>query len=451
MRTSLPLLALAATLLAPTGATAQVLRLGDALERADQHAFGNRAQRAMAAASDATARLPLRGILPAVRIDAGLVHTTDPIGAFGTTLRQRTITQQDFDPTRLNFPDAARNVVGAVVVEQPLFNGDAWAGRRAATRAADAASATADWTRTATRTNVIRAYFGAMLASEHVTAYAAGLRAGQAHVRQAESMFTNGMVTASDALLATVKAGEVETGLLKAQGDAANARRALLTLLGDATTSVELPPSLPDAAAVRDLVRTLSQDTTTLPRADVSAATAQRSAADADLLRAKSGFIPRVNSFARYDWNDPRRAFGGEKNWTVGVMASWALFTGGTELSETQAATSRLRAATAMADGATAQAALEAAQSSTALETALARLTIAERSVTQAADAHRIVARRYAGGLATIIELFDASAMETQTQLAASAARYDVIVALAQHLQATGRDPGALRLLDSPR
>jgi outer membrane protein TolC len=104
-----------------------------------------------------------------------------------------------------------------------------------------------------------------------------------------------------------------------------------------------------------------------------------------------------------------------------------------------------------MADGATAQAALEAAQSSTALETALARLTIAERSVTQAADAHRIVARRYAGGLATIIELFDASAMDTQTQLAASAARYDVIVALAQHLQATGRDPGALRLLDSPR
>jgi outer membrane protein TolC len=451
MRTSLPLLALAATLLAPTGATAQVLRLGDALERADQHAFGNRAQRAMADASDATARLPLRGILPAVRVDAGLVHTTDPIGAFGTKLRQRTIAQQDFYPAQLNFPDAARNVVGAVVVEQPLFNGDAWAGRRAATRAADAASATADWTRTSTRTNVIRAYFGAMLAAEQVTAYEAGLRAGQAHVRQAESMFTNGMVTASDALLASVKAGEVETGLLKAQGDATNARRALLTLLGDATATVELPTTLPDAAAVRALVRTLSQDTTTLPRADVNAATAQRSAADADLLRAKSAFIPRVNSFARYDWNDPRRAFGGEKNWTVGVMASWALFTGGTELSETQAASSRLRAATAMADGATAQAALEAAQSSTALETALARLTIAERSVTQAADAHRIVARRYAGGLATIIELFDASAMDTQTQLAASAARYDVIVALAQHLQATGRDPGALRLLDSPR
>jgi outer membrane protein TolC len=53
--------------------------------------------------------------------------------------------------------------------------------------------------------------------------------------------------------------------------------------------------------------------------------------------------------------------------------------------------------------------------------------------------------------LATIVELFDATAMETQAKLAASAARYDALVALAQHLQATGRDPGALRVLDADR
>jgi outer membrane protein TolC len=445
-------LALAASLIAPAGATAQALRLGDALDRADQHAYGNRAQRAMADASTATARLPLRGILPSVRVDAGLIHTTDPIGAFGTTLRQRAITQQDFGPARLNFPDAARNVTGALVVEQPLFNGDAWAGRRAAMRAADAASATSEWTRLSTRTNVVRAYFGTILTAEQVTTYEVAVRAGQAHVRQAQSMVTNGMVTASDALLASVKSGEIETGLLRAKGDATNAVRGLHTLLGGATSAeIVLPTQLPSADAVRALAATLTADAVNTTRADVTAATATAAAADADVLRAKSGFVPRVNSFARYDWNDPRAAFAGEKNWTVGVMASWSLFGGASELSETQAATSRARAAMAMQQGTSAQAALDVAQSTVLLETALARLAIAERSVAQATDAHRIVGRRYAGGLATIVELFDATAMETQSKLAATAARYDVIVALATQLQATGRDPGALRLLDADR
>ena len=80
-----------------------------------------------------------------MRFDAGFVRTTDPIGAFGTTLRQRTITQQDFDPRLLNYPAATNNYTGAMVLEQPLFNADALVGRRAATHAGDAARASADW------------------------------------------------------------------------------------------------------------------------------------------------------------------------------------------------------------------------------------------------------------------------------------------------------------------
>jgi len=447
-----PLLhALALAVLAPTILSAQVLRLGEALDRADARAYANRATDAMADAAKATARLPLKGILPSLRTEAGFIHTTDPIGAFGTTLRQRRITQQDFDPASLNFPATARNVVGALVAEVPLFNADAWAGRSAAANASDAAAAGADWTRLSTRTDVIRAYFGTTLAAEMVLTYETAVRAAEGHVRQAQAVADQGLVTPADALLAQVKAGEVETGLLKARGDADNARRGLATLLGtpeiDAAPSTTLPPS----ARVRELVALLRDGAPATLRADITAAERQRAAANADARRAQGLFLPRVNAFARYDWNDPRRAFGGEHNWTAGVMASWSIFGAGTELAETQAATGRRRAADAMADGAAAQAALEVAQSNTALDVALARLTIADRSVSQATDAARIVGRRYAGGLATIVELFDATAMETQAKLSASAARYDALVALAQHLQATGRDPGALRVLDADR
>ena len=53
-----------------------------------------------------------------------------------------------------------------------------------------------------------------------------------------------------------------------------------------------------------------------LARADVQAATLARSAARADALRAKSLYLPRVNGFARYDWNDPSGFFANERSWT---------------------------------------------------------------------------------------------------------------------------------------
>jgi outer membrane protein TolC len=97
-----------------------------------------------------------------------------------------------------------------------------------------------------------------------------------------------------------------------------------------------------------------------------------------------------------------------------------------------------------MAEAAVAQAGLEMARASDAVDLALARLAIAERAVVQAREAHRIVARKYDGGLATVSELFDAAATETGSDLAYSAARHDALAALAEKRQAAGLDLGPL-------
>ncbi|HEX4935052.1 MAG TPA: TolC family protein [Gemmatimonadaceae bacterium] len=426
------------------------LTLGDALDRGDARAYANRAQGAMASAQRAQALAPLKGVLPSVRFDAGFVRTTDPIGAFGTTLRQRTITQQDFDPRRLNYPAAVNNYTGAMVLEQPLFNADALVGRRAASRAGDAARATADWTTVGTRVDVIRAYYGAVLAREKVVTLEAALRAAKAHVKQADDMAKNGVVTPSDALLASVKAGEVETMLIEASGEALNARLGLATLLGTpADTAWQLPGGLPASDALRSLGAEALDATVRGMRADVDAARASADAADADALRARSLYLPRINGFARYDWNSALRPYGGDNNWTVGVVASWSPFAGASELGEVRATAGRRDAATAMREGAEAKARLEVEQSATALRTALARLEIAERGVKQAMDAHRIVGRKYAGGLAPVVELLDAAAIETQARMAHAGARYTLLVATAERRRALGLDPGALRALDA--
>ena len=427
------------------------LTLGEAIRQADRTGYGNRIATAEREGQAARSIAPLKGILPTVRLEAGYLRTTDPIGVFGSTLRQRSVTQANFDPQRLNHPDALGNHQAAIVLEQPLFNADAWLGRRSATYAADASRASEDWTRMSTRVDVVRAYYGSVLADERATTLRAAARAAYAHVSQAEALVRQGLATKSDALLASVRAGEIDAQLAEAEGAAVTAKRSLSVLLGQGALADTAPVAthgLPTGDRIRAVV---SEDTTDLEpaqRADVQAALDGLDAARANAKRARSLILPRVNSFARYDWNSADRPFAGDRNWTIGIMASWSPFTNPADVSDMRDASARGNAARAQADAAEANARLELEQTRTALKVALARLSIAERAVAQSAEAHRIVSRKYEGGLAQVVELLDAQAVETASALNLSQARWSAIAAAAERKRALGRDPASLEALD---
>ena len=427
------------------------LSLGDAIRQADRTAFGNRIAAGGASAQAAQALSPLKGILPSVHFEAGYVRTSDPIGVFGTTLRQRSITQTNFDPQRLNYPGAVGNYQGGIVVEQPIFNGDAWTGRRAALRAADAGRASEEWTRLSTRVDVVRAYYGVVLAAERVNTLRAATRAANAHVAQAEAMVRQGLVTKSDALLAKVRAGEFEADLADAEGNAETSRRQLAMLLGDGGDQLPLSRTtlLPSGDRIREVVASDTAALPAQPRADVRAASLGLDAARSEMQRARSAYLPRVNSFARFDWNSAERPYSGDKNWSVGIMTSWTPFAGGSEVAEVQLAAGRSASVQAQADAAVANARLDVARTRTKLAVALTRLAIAERAVAASTEAHRVVARKYDGGLATVVELLDAQAQETRSALVLSDARYVTIIAAAERRRALGGDPATLELLDA--
>jgi outer membrane protein TolC len=125
-------------------------------------------------------------------------------------------------------------------------------------------------------------------------------------------------------------------------------------------------------------------------------------------------------------------------------MASWSPFTGASQIADARATSARRDAAQSTLDAAEAAVVLERERSLRLLRTALARLDVAERSVRQSIDAHRIVSRRYDAGTVSIAELLDAAAIETQQHLALANTRYDLIVAAAARRRALGLDPGAL-------
>ena len=421
--------------------------LRDALARAATGAVPNRAARA---ASDATSAARIgawRTILPALRIDAGFVRTSDPVGAFGTSLRQQRITAADFDPARLNFPAPSNNFTGALVIEQPVFMLDGWLAARAGARASEGARRIAEWTGLTTEAEVVGAWFGVILAAERANTMTAATRAAQAHVRQADAMLEAGLVTKSDVLLAAARAGDLEVLRLDAARDSILARRHLTLLLGDGA------PALPDILGsfpADTVVEQLAREVTSLasrPRADVRGAQADAASANTNADRARASMVPRVISFARRDLNSTDRPFGGSSNWTVGVMASWSLFSRASELGDQRVAEARSAGAATQLAGALANANLELERTSLSLQSALARLAIARTTAQQAEEAHRIVTRKYEGGLATVVELLDAAVAETQALLGLSGARHFLITSIAERLRATGHEPARLAVL----
>jgi len=442
--------AVAALFACTSGAAAQTLTLADALARAGQSAYPVRIAQGAANASAGSSTSALGGILPTVRVEASYLRTTDPLNAFGFTLRQRAVSLASFNPAALNYPAAIGNVGTGLVMELPIFNADAWLGRSAAVDAHRAASAAERWSRVSAGYDVARAYYGALLATEEVNALESALAAARAHVRQAESALRNGAVTRSDALIASVKAGETEAMLVSARSEAALARQRLALALGTpGDTAWALPAFLPGAKRVHEVAAAVGLDSAGAPRADVEAAEYARAAADADVKRANSLYIPRINSFGRLDWNAPSGVFAGPQSWTAGIMVSWTPFNGGTQLGDAQTAKGHRGQAEAGAEAAAAQARLDLRQSSDQLVVALARLDIAERAVEQSAEAHRIVGRKYDGGLATVVELFDAAAIEWQSRLAFAEARYQAIAASAGRLRALGLGLDQLTSLDN--
>lgn len=435
---------------APRGASP--LQLRDVFAAVDSAGYAGLVARGGVHAAESDVTAALAGVLPSARVEAGTARTTDPIGVFGAKLRQRVVTAADFDPAVLNRPDALTVASAAVVVEQPIFVASAWMGRRAATLAARATRAAAQRTDENARLDASRGYYGAIVAAAGVRALDAAIAASSAHVRQASTLERNGVVTHSDVLLAEVRLSELQAQRATAQGQALMARLALAVQMGQpGDTSRALPGALPSTG---DLISLITTGWTAEPtprvssRRDVEAARLGVEAARANVRRATAQWIPTVGAMARTDWVSSSQPFAGAPFWTVGVVVSLPVFSGGADVANRQRAVAELRVAGSRAAGAAAHAALEATQARIEREVAVQRLDLAERAFTQAREAVRLVQRRYDGGLAAITELLDAGAARTSAELATVSARHDVLVALAAERVALGLDLTPLLALD---
>ena len=204
-------------------------RWHDALREADSHAFANRIATAATRRRARPARLPLKGILPSARVEGGVVRTTDPIGAFGTTLRQRLVTPAAFDPrgSTIRTPSPTCTA-GSCSKCRSSTAMPGRAGGRPRRGRRQRAPRRLDRHHHAhqRRARLLRRHPGRPRRSP---CWSRPQRAADAAVRQVQSMVQQGLVTKADALQASVRAADVTPQLLgrpqRRPNGAATARR----------------------------------------------------------------------------------------------------------------------------------------------------------------------------------------------------------------------------------
>jgi outer membrane protein TolC len=455
----LTLLVLAA---APAGA-AEPLTLDAALALAARQNGDLALSRADAASADADATAAWAGVLPRLDLtssvgreftgdttDLQLVPVLDPVTGL-PVVDPATGTFQ-YDQRRVSRPAASYEAYSlSLTLNQPLVDLGAWgqvgqarAGARAAARRHDEAALLVAF-------DVTRRFYAVVKAERSLAVLEKAAARSEELVGRADALFAAGRAPKSETVNARVNLGsdriQVEQG--RAQLAAVGADLAVaIGLPGSevppvvAPATVEgspvAPPVLPPLDALVQAARSR--------RPSLAAEAARVEAADAAVRTARAGYLPTLSARASYGRNgqvfsgsdgvfgDPTRQYGA----SAAVVLSWNLFEG----RRTQAGVARAEAQADRARAAATQAgndvAREVTQARSSAEALARQVGFAAENAATAEQGLALARERLEAGLATQLDVRDASLKLTQAELTLVQARIDHAVAVADLNRAVG-------------
>lgn len=416
-----PLLVLALLLMISGVAEAQTppslrLSLEDALARAREQNFRIRtaaAEHEMARAGQHQTRAVF---LPRLTVSEQGVTTNDPLSTFGFKLKQETVSQADFAPTLLNDPDRVDNFTTTVEVQQPILNLDGIFQRRSAINQERAAEQRRMRTEAFVRFKVKEGYYGLALAARRLAVINSALTAARANRDQAQNLYAEGLIHRADFLAADVRVLELESQRTQAEANRENAAEQLRYLLGIEEDT--------------DLVPTdsLTRERTTIDTVDYSQVNQQRSdmlalryRADAarEVLRAqRSNFLPNLNVFGGYEWNDDLPFGTNGESWMAGISLKWNLFSGFENAGAAQRARAELHKAELAVRDQALQNEVQIGAALRNLEASRRQLQQARAAVEQARESLRIRSDRYAQGLEKTTDVLNSEVTLANKRLA---------------------------------
>lgn len=261
--------------------------------------------------------------LPQVNLSYTVMTTNNPLNAFGFKLQQQSVTAADFNPQLLNSPGANQNYTTKAEVNQPLINVDMMYQRKAAGQQVDLYAYRTKRTRQYVAFEVQKAYAMLQLSYQAVDVLTEARQTMNSIFESTRNRFDKGFLQKSDVLAVEVQVSALESQLAEAKSNVRNASDFLSLLMGSKDKPLYKIAPLTKAEPNQQWEKQVPDD-----RADFKAMNAALAAQSMMIHSGQMAYLPKLNAFGNYMFND-KQAFGfGSNAYLVGAQFSWNLFAG---------------------------------------------------------------------------------------------------------------------------
>jgi len=401
------------------------LTLEQAVDTALRSNPGLKAADAQVEAADAGLLRSASGFLPKVTVSETWSKTDNPLMVLGTKLNQEILTPSDFNPSVINNPEPISNYNTRLSVVQPIFNGGKeYISRTQAKLAKGASVQDRERARQETIYNVIKAYYGLLLAKEYNKVAFQSLETSEANVKLAEARYKAGAVLQSDLLRAKVQYAEVKEMVTRSDNNIRLAGAGLNFAMGmPQGTEYEIAGTLAAQELTADVNAEIGEAEEKRP--DLIAMNLNRQNTEKSVTQARTDYLPSLNLMGQVDWNSDRIAGEDAKSWAVMAVLQWNLFDGlvtRSKVKEALATSSRMKFLEEQTRSAVQLQVREAYYNFTA---SLDRIAATASSVQEAEEGLRIVQKRYETGMTAFVDVLGAESALIRARTNALQALYD--------------------------
>ena len=350
--------------------------------------------------------------LPNITASHTGILTTNPLMAFGSKLNQEILTQNDFDPARLNDTNETRNFATVFEIQQPLINIDGIYKRKASKVKMEAIELKTSRTKEYLTLEVNKAYMQLQLSYRGVEVLEKALTTAEANKQLAENSFKQGFLQESDVLAVDVHVTEVKNQLQTAKSNVLNASNYLSFLMNETADVVYQPTDSLTINISKELSKAVSDD-----RSDIKAMELSTEAYKKMYQSEKMSFLPRLNAFGSYQLYDNTIFNVDASGYLVGAQLSWDIFQGSKRFAKVQKSKAEYEKSVLEYQQYKSKSELELNKVLRMLHDAENKLKLTELAMQQSKEALRIRKNRFKEGLEKSTDLLIAETKYIQKQL----------------------------------
>lgn len=348
--------------------------------------------------------------MPQVDLSYSALFTDNPLNAFGFNLQQGIVTAADFDPSKLNNPSLTKDFGSKIEVMQPLINPDLFYQRKAAKKGKEIAELQKMRTSEYVAFQVKQTYMELALAYDAKEVIDRALATSAEGLKRAQSFYDEGLIQRTDLLDAQIFNSKLETDLSQATNSIQDISDRLSLVMGTETGIQYTIDKVTETAEADFSYNDHRTDFVAMNKA-IEAQTMMKQAS-------KMNFLPKLNAFGSYQYNDSKFAQFDKGSYLVGIKLSWNIFNGMRDKRSINISNYEIQRLNSQLSQQKDEAKVELMKSTRALETLTKETVNNQLMVEQAREALRILQDRYSEGLVSTTDLLRSQTQLAQTELA---------------------------------